>query len=73
MGNSGIELKIPLTATGSTAPEANLETAPGSLRAVGPRASDDVTSGGNALDDARPWATQTKLELSSTAEAAPPT
>ena len=26
MGNSGIKLKIPLTATGSTAPEANLET-----------------------------------------------
>lgn len=50
IGKSGMRLKLPLTTTGSTAPEANLETA------FGP------TSGA-----------ETHLELSSTAEAAPPT
>jgi hypothetical protein len=71
-GNSGIKLKIPLTATGSTAPEANLETAT------------DVASGAEIRVAARPWATRVKVEagpwgtraksqLSSTAEAAPPT
>jgi hypothetical protein len=79
MGNSGIRLKIPLTATGSTAPEANLETAVGSKRAVPPRAS--ATSGAHTHVEGRGCSaperttriTRITLELSSTAEAAPPT
>jgi hypothetical protein len=61
MGNSGIKLKIPLAATGITAPEANLETtladAVGSSLARGAACDCDWIQRG----------------LSSTAEAAPPT
>jgi hypothetical protein len=78
MGNSGIKLKIPLTATGSTAPEANLETAVGSKRDVPPPASEDATSGARTRVEGRGCSapegtTRITMELSSTAEAAPPT
>jgi hypothetical protein len=55
MGSIGIALKIPLTATGSTAPEANLEAACG------------------AMSWGEPARVEIHWELSSTAEAAPPT
>lgn len=62
MGNHGIRLKTPLTATGNTAPEANLETA---------------LSSACELDSLPPEAASAGAEisrgLSSTAEAAPPT
>lgn len=62
IGKSGMRLKLPLTTTGSTAPEANLAT-----RAVSPCARESDAAFGPTSG------AETHLELSSTAEAAPPT
>jgi hypothetical protein len=62
IGKSGTRLKLPLSTTGSTAPEANLST-----REVPPRACEFWAAFGPTSG------ADTHLELSSTAEVAPPT
>jgi hypothetical protein len=74
IGKSGTRLKLPLSTTGSTAPEANLST-----RVVSPRACESVEARGFSAREpdmsafGQTSGAETHLELSSTAEVAPPT
>ncbi|MDB4976552.1 MAG: hypothetical protein JWN48_4893 [Myxococcaceae bacterium] len=85
MGNSGIKLKTPLTATGSTAPEANLEMARVCASVLAAREA-SLTRPTPTLDGASElaleagiceapvaWGAEIHFGLSSTADAAPPT